>query len=323
MKRRSVLGGILGGTALPRLARAQQAETWPARPLRLIVPYPAGGTNDQVARPYAEALRQRLGQSVVVENRPGAQTNIGNEAGARAAPDGYTLLFGQAALAINAAAGPFPNFDALTALAPIGGIGRIPYVLAAGPRFPAATLKEAILLARREPGRFTVASAQLDFQVAAMNRRSDMDLEHVGYRGGAQATTDAIAGRVDMIFALTPVLLPHIREGALRALGVTGPSRAALLPGAPTFLETGESRVNAVNWFGIFAPAGTPQPVLDRLAEETRRFAEDAGTVQRLGAIGVEIEAASPEELGRRLAQETALYRQIAQEIGWRPATER
>ncbi|MGG5809999.1 tripartite tricarboxylate transporter substrate-binding protein [Falsiroseomonas sp. CW058] len=326
MHRRTLLdiawcASAAGALAAP--ARAQAPEAWPARALRLIVPYPAGGTNDQVARPYADFLRQRIGQAVVVENRPGAQTNIGSEAGARAAPDGYTLLFGQASLAINAAAGPFPGFDALTALAPVGGIGRIPYVLATRPAFPARDLREAILLARREPGRYTVASAQLDFQVAAMNRRSNMEFEHVGYRGGAQATTDAIAGRVDTVFALTPVLLPHIQEGRLRALGVTGPRRAALLPGVPTFLETGESQVSAVNWFGIFVPAETPRPIVERLAAETRAFAEDAGVVQRLAAIGVEIEPSTPEELGRTLAGETAAYRQIAQEIAWRPVGER
>jgi tripartite-type tricarboxylate transporter receptor subunit TctC len=321
--RRAIIGAA--AALLARPTRAQpQPDAWPARPLRLIVPYPAGGTNDQIARPFAEFLRQRLGQSVVVDNRPGAQTNIGSEAGARAAPDGYTLLFGQASLAINEAAGPFPNFDALTALAPVGGIGRIPYVLATRPGFAAATLRDAILLARREPGRYTVASAQLDFQVAAMNRRSRMELEHVGYRGGAQAVTDAIAGRVDMVFALVPVLLPHLREGRLRALGVTGPRRAAaVMPDVPTFLETGESAVTVVNWFGIFVPAETPHSVAGRLAAETRAFAEDAEVIRRLGAIGVEIEPFAPEELGRLLASETAQYRQIAQEIGWRPASER
>jgi tripartite-type tricarboxylate transporter receptor subunit TctC len=324
MRRRTVLGAACVAAAAPATSPlAQTPDAWPSRPFRLIVPYPAGGTNDQVARPFAEFLRQRLGQSVVVDNRPGAQTNIGSEAGARAAPDGYTMLFGQAALAINEAAGPFPSFDALTALAPVGGIGRIPYVLATRPGFAAPSLRDAILLARREPNRYTVASAQLDFQVAAMNRRSRMELEHVGYRGGAQAVTDAIAGRVDMIFALVPVLLPHLRDGRLRALGVTGPRRAAVLPEVPTFLETGESAVNVVNWFGIFVPAETPRPIVDRLAADTRAFAEDAEAVRRLGAIGVEIEASSPEELGRLLASETAQYRQIAQEIGWRPATER
>jgi len=325
MNRRKILGAA-ASALLPQAvapAMAQVSEAWPSRPLRLVVPYPAGGTNDQVARPFAEFLRQRLGQGVVVENRPGAQTNIGSEAGARAAPDGYTLLFGQASLAINAAAGPFPNFDALTALAPVGGIGRIPYVLAVTNAFPAQSLRDAILAARREPGRYTVASAQLDFQVAAMNRRSGMEFEHVGYRGGAQAVTDAIAGRIDSVFALVPVLLPHLQEGRLRALGVTGPTRSPLLPGVSTFLETGESQVNVVNWFGIFVPAETPRPIIERLAVETRAFAEDPGVVQRMAAIGVEIGPATPDELGRTLASETATYRQIAQEIGWRPSTER
>lgn len=329
MDRRSLLGAAVAGAAATRAAVSARAQTvgspeaWPSRPLRLVVPYPAGGTNDQVARPYAEFLRQRIGQAVVVENRPGAQTNIGSEAAARSAPDGYTLLFGQASLAINAAAGPFPSFDALTALAPIGQIGRIPYVLAARPSFEARTLRDAILLARRNPGHHSVASAQLDFQVGAMNRRSNMDLEHVGYRGGAQATTDAIAGRVDMIFALVPLLLPFLRDGSLRALGLTGPRRMALLPDVPTFLETGDSTVNVVNWFGAFVPAETPQPIIDRLATETRAFTEDPEAVPRLTAIGVEIESSTPEELGRLLMQETALYRAIAQEIGWRPAAAR
>lgn len=318
MPTRRQFGALLVPWLLPCAARAQ-AE-WPARPIRLVVPYPPGGTTDILARPYAEFMRQRLGQPVVVDNRPGASTNIGSEIVARAEPDGYTLLFGQSSLTGNRVTGPAPAFDSRTAFAPASLISRVPYLLAANPSFPARDLQELVSLARANPGKYRVSSAQLDFQVAQMNRRAGMEIEHIGYRGGAQATSDCIAGRVDMVFALVPVLLPFVRDGKLRAMGVTSASRSHVLPEVPSFREVGASQLDSGTWYALLAPAGTSRPIVERLSAETRAFTQDAGNAARLGGLGYELEGSTPEEMERLYEQTGAEYERLVRELHWQPS---
>lgn len=304
----------LAGTAQP--AAAQRAEDWPSRSVRLIVPYPPGGTTDIVARRYAEFLRARIGQPVVVENRAGAATNIGTEAVVRSAPDGHTLLLGTTALASNPTYGPAPGFDPMTALDPVGLITDIPYLVAAHPGFPARNAREMIGLARANPGRHTIASAQLDFQVALLMHRTGVRLEHVGFRGGAPSMTEAIAGRVDMVYALVPVLLPAVRSGALVALGVTGDARSPVLPDVETFREAGRPGAVSGSWYAIFVSAGTPSAVVERLAAETHAFAGDAEVTARLTEVGVEPRRSTPEELRRMLRELTEEYAALTRELG-------
>lgn len=307
---RRLLLAALPGLALTAPARAQG--TWPTRPVRMVVPFPPGGTTDIVARQFAEFLRARLPQPVLVENRPGAQTNIGLEAVVRAPADGHTLLFGATSLASNPIFGPvLPGVDPQTALDPVGMLARIPYMVAANPRFAARDAAQLIAMARAAPGRHTIASAQLDFQIALLAHGSRIELEHVGYRGGAAAMTDAIAGQVEMVFALVPVLLQAVRSGALRPIGVTSRQRSTILPEVPTFLETGQSSLVSEAWFALFAPAGTPPPVIAALAADTRAFTEDAEVRARMTEIGVETAAASPLELGNILRALTEEYRAL------------
>jgi tripartite-type tricarboxylate transporter receptor subunit TctC len=307
-------GLALAGAAVAAPARAS-AGAWPDRPLRLVVPYAPGGTTDIVARQYAEFLRARIRQTVIVENRPGAATNIGTEAVVRAAPDGYTLLVGTTLLASNPAYGPTPGFDPITALQPISLLTVIPFLIAANPRFPARNAAEVIALARREPGRHTISSAQLDFQVALLAHRSGIELEHVGYRGGAPAMTDAISGQVSMVLALVPVLLPAVRDGSLAPIAVTGAERSPVLPGVGTMRESGQSTAEAVSWYGIYAPAGTPRPIIDRLSEETRAFTRDPEIAAGLTAMGVDPRGSTPEELDRRLRELTNDYHALVREL--------
>ena len=318
MLRRRDLASLPAAPLLPQGAAAQSG--WPARPVRLVVPYPPGGTSDILARPFGEFLRQRLGQAVVLDNRPGASTNIGNEAVARAEPDGYTLLFGQASMIGNAFTGPVPNYDPRNAFAPISQVARVPYMLAANTAFAGRDVGSFIRLARDHPGRYRIASAQLDFQVAQMARRAGIEIEHVAYRGGAQATGDCIAGQVEMVFALVPVLLPFIRDGVLRAIGVTSAARSPVLPETQSLQEGGVANLDSGTWYGLFAPAGTPRPIVQRLASDVAAFASDAAVVARLGAQGYRAESSSPEQLAQLFRRTADDYAQIVRELDWRPA---
>ncbi len=307
--------------AAPVFAQGAFAQgDWPARTVRLVVPYPPGGTSDILARPFGEFLRQRLGQTVVLDNRPGASTNIGNEAVARAEPDGYTLLFGQASMIGNVFTGPVPNYDPRHAFAPISLVARVPYMLAANTAFAARDVESFLRLARANPGQYRIASAQLDFQVAQMARRAGIEIEHVAYRGGAQATGDCIAGQVEMVFALVPVLLPFIRDGALRAIGVTSAARSPVLPETRSFREGGVANLDSGTWYGLFAPAGTPQAIVQRLASDVAAFASDAAIVARLGAQGYRPESSSPEQLTQIFRRTAEDYAQVVRELDWRPA---
>lgn len=318
MPARRMLLRLLAMPAFVRPARAQAL--WPARAVRLVVPYPPGGTSDILARPFAEFLRQRLGSAVVLDNRPGASTNIGNETVARAAPDGYTLLLGQASMIGNVFTGPRPNYDPRHAFAPVGLVARVPYMLAANPSFDARDVGAFIRLARAAPGRHRIASAQLDFQVAQMARRAGIEIEHVAYRGGAQATSDCIAGQVEMVFALVPVLLPFVRDGALRAIGVTTAARSPVLAETQSFREAGVAALDSGTWYGLFAPAGTSDAIVRRLAADVAAFAADPAAASRLGSQGYGLESSSPEQLGQVFARTAEEYAAIVRELDWRPA---
>jgi tripartite-type tricarboxylate transporter receptor subunit TctC len=298
------------------LAAGQASAAWPDRPVRLVVPYAPGGTTDIVARHWADFLRGRLGQPVVVENRPGAATNIGTELVARAEPDGTTLLLGVGLLVSNPIWGPKPALDPATALAPVSLVSETQFLLAAGPRFGAEGPAGLVAAARARPGGHSVSSAQLDLTVARLTRALGIRLEHVGYRGGAPAMTDAIAGQVDMVVALVPVLLPSVREGQLRPIGVTGPRRSPVLPSVPSFVEAGYPAATETSWNALFAPAGTPAAAVDRLAAETRAFAADPALGARLRAQGIEPRASTPGELADFLAREREAQQALFRELG-------
>jgi tripartite-type tricarboxylate transporter receptor subunit TctC len=312
MRRLAVMLVLLAAPAWATPAWA----AWPDRPIRLVVPFAPAGTTDIIARQYVEFMRPRLGQPMVVENRPGAATNIGAELVARAEPDGHTLLLGAGLLLSNPIWGPKPGFDPMTALAPISMVAETQFLLAARPGFAATSPGALIAVARARPGAISVASAQLDLTIARLTRALGIELQHIGYRGGAPAMTDAIAGQVDMVVALVPVLLPAVRDGTLRPIGVTGPQRSAVLPDVPSFVGAGYLQATEVNWNALFAPAGTPVAVVERLAAETRAFAGDPALGQRLRDQGIVPRASTPAELAAFLAHEQALMRALFAEIG-------
>ena len=290
------------------------AQEYPTQPLRIVIPYPPAGSTDFVARHFANLLAKELGQSVVVDNRPGAATNIGAEAVAKARPDGYTLLFGSNGLTANPIFGPMPPFDPKSAFDPISLIARVPFIVAANKNFAFSTPQELIAAAKAAPGKFTVSSAQLDLYVEWLKNRAGINLLHIPYKGGAPATTDAISGQVDMVYALVPVILPHLQGGRLKAIGVTSTQRIAALPAVPTFVESGVG-YDISAWYGLLAPAGTPKAVVNRLALATQKIVADPEFVKKMNPNGVVAISNTPEEFRAFLIGEVALWQQIAKDM--------
>lgn len=290
------------------------AQNYPDQPVRLVVPYPPGGSTDLIARLYAEKLSKELGQAVIVDNRPGAATNIGSEAVARAKPDGYTILFGGDGPTINSVFGPSPSFDPLTAFAPISLITRVPFVIAANPKAPFSNIKEFLAAARSVPGKYSISSAQLNLYVELLKNRAGVHLLHIPYKGGAQAATDAIAGQVDSVYALVPVLLPHIQAGKLKPLGITSSKRLEALPATPTLVENGVD-YDITIWYGLLAPAGTPNSIVNRLAAATQSIVAKPDFVQKLSVVGAVATSSQPAELSAQMGAEKAAWQTAARTI--------
>ena len=311
--RRLCVAACSGLLAAAWLGTAQAQDRFPTQPLRIVVPYAVGGTTDIIARQFAEQLGKELGQSVVVENRPGAATNIGAETVARAKPDGYTLLFANNAQVLNPVFGPVPSFEP-NALEPVGLISRVAFVIAANPQVPFKTGAEMLAAAKAAPKKLTVSSAQLDLYVELLNARAGVQLLHVPYKGGAPATTDAISGQVNMVFALVPVLLPHVQGGKLNALAVTSSKRLSFLRDVPTMKELGVDYDISV-WYGVLAPAGTPRPVIERLAAATQKVMANPDMRARVTTAGAEPASSTPQEFGAELRRETEFWQQVAKQL--------
>ena len=296
------------------VSAVSSAADYPDKPIHLIVAYPAGGSTDMIARLYAEKLAQELDQSVVIENKPGAGTNIGSNLVANAKPDGYTVLFGGGTPSINSVFGPFPPFDPVKSFEQVSMVTQVPFMVGAGNNAPFSTLKEMLAKANQSPGKYTISSAQLNLYVELMKFRAGLPIMHVPYKGGAQATTDAIGGQVDTVFSLVPVLLPHIQAGRLKPVAVSAQHRIAVLPDVPTFQENGVNYDIGV-WFGLLAPAGTPQPIVDRLAQATQRIVKQKSFASRLEEIGAEAVATTPAELRAHMEAEVRDWKALADSV--------
>jgi len=266
MHRRTIL------SALPFVAvgRAAAQGNWPDRPIRIIVPFPPGGPVDGGARVVAQVLTEGLGQTVVIENRSGAGGSIGTEAAARAAPDGYTLHFGSTgSLAVNQSLIPNLPYDTRRDLSAISVVSAVPMLMVARSGLPVRDVREAIALARARPNTLTYATAGVGgaphLVGELMRQRANVQLTTVAYRGAAPAMTALIAQEVDFTFLDPAVLMPHVRDGRMKALAVTGPQRLAALPDYPTLIEAGLTGVEVENWYALLAPAGTPTPIIARI----------------------------------------------------------
>jgi len=305
--RRRFLHLAASAAALPAVARLAQAQAYPTRPVRIIVGLTAGSASDIVARLMGQWLSERLGQPFVVENRPGAGTNIAAEAVVRAAPDGYTLLLAGSPNVINASLYDKLSFDFVRDIAPVAAISREPNVVVVNPSVPTRTVPEFIAYAKTNPGRINMASAgngttsHLAGEMFKM--MAGVDIVHVPYRGGGSALSDLLAGQVQVFFPPMVVPIEQVRVGKLRALAVTTATRSAALPDVPT---VGEFVVGyeASVWFGLGVPKGTPAEIIDKLNLEINAALADPNTKARIAQSGGNALAGSPADFGKLIAEE-------------------
>lgn len=267
------------------------AQAFPTKPVTIVVPFPAGGALDIVARGLAEQMRSDLGQAVIVDNRAGAGGTVGSAAVARAAPDGYTILLGSVAThAIAAGLYPKLPYDPIGDFAPITQLTNSPLVLTVSPMLKATNVAELVAAAKAQPGKMNYASTGNGTTVhiagEAFRMATAVDVVHVPYKGGPQATTALLAGESSYMLANPQLVMPFIQAGKLRALAVTGPSRIESLPGVPTLKEAGVPGVDVTTWFGLWAPKGTPQPVIERLNAAARKALASAEVKRQLEAQG-------------------------------------
>ena len=291
------------------------AQTYPTKPVRIVVPYAAGGNTDITARAIAEKLTPVFKHQVIVDNRPGASTNIGSDAVARAAPDGYTLLMGGAANAINMSLFAKMPYDTLRDLEPVVLAVKGANVLSLHPSVPARNLKELIALAKAKPGQLNFASSG----AGSSNRMAgelfkvmaNIDLTHIAYKGNTPALTDTIGGHVHMIFSGVPSLLPHIESGRLRAIAIGSLQRFSALPKVPTFDESGLKGYEATTWFGVMAPAKTPKDIVARLNSEIDKILKSPDLQKRFVADGLEPMGGSPADFEKFIRDEIAKYERV------------
>ena len=301
------------------LACAQQ---YPLRPIKMLVPFPAGGTVDFFARALSPRLGEALGQPVQVENRAGAGGNIAAEAVARAAPDGYTLLMGSEIVAINISLYNKLGYDPLKDLAPVTLVGTVPNILIVSPAVPATTLKELIALARKNGANMSYAStghgtsSQLSSEL--LKSMAGIEVLHVPYKGGTPAIADVMGGQVNMMFVNMPTGLPHVRSGKVRILGVTSARRVAQLPEVPTIDEGGLKGFETYAWSGVYAPAGTPREIIARLNAEIVKILKVPAVREQLAGQGATPVGDSPEEFDQFTRAEITKWAQIIKISGAR-----
>jgi tripartite-type tricarboxylate transporter receptor subunit TctC len=312
--RRQFLRLVTGAAALPVLPRIARGQAYPSRPVRLIIGFAAGGSNDIVGRLMGQSLSERLGQQVVVENRPGASTNIATEAVVNAAPDGHTILLVSNAAAINATLYERLNFNFIRDIAPVAGVMRVPNVMEVNPSVPVKSVPDFIAYAKANPGRISMASggAGTSSHLAGelLKMIADVNMVHVPYRGGAQPLTDLIGGQVQIMFDVMPSSIQHIRGGKLRALAVTTSTRSEALPEVPSVSEFMPG-YEVSTWYGLGVPKGTPANIIDMLNKETNAVLSDPKLKTRLADLGGTPLELSPADFGKLIADETEKWGKV------------
>ena len=301
-----------------------QAQPWPAKPIRLMVPFPPGGSTDIVARIVAQKLSERLGQSIVIENRGGAGGTLGTAVVAKAAPDGYTL--GVASTTTHVVAPSVYarlEYDPVKDFAPVGLMAVSPYLLAVTPSLPVKTLQELIALAKKQPGKLNYASAGVgsttQLAMEMLKSASGTFMLHIPYNGNGPAGTALIAGQVEVLFGSLPALLPYAKSGRARALAVGTPRRSPSLPEVPTVAESGYPGFDASLWLAIMAPAGTPAPIIERLNKEIGTVIAAPDTREAFDKAGTEPLTGTPADLAAMIRSGIPKYAQIIKTAGVKP----
>ncbi len=307
--------GALGVILLSLLSPVAWGDDYPSKPVKLIVSFAPGGSVDIVGRILAQQLGQDLGQSIVVENRAGAGGNIGFEALAKAAPDGYTLGMASSTMAVNVSLYKSIGYDPLKDFAPISLVAMQPNVLMVNPALPVKSVAELIAYAKANPGKLNFASsgigASQHLAAELFKSRTGVDMIHVPYKGGGPAIADVVAGRVQVMFETIPNSISYIQSGQLRALAVTVNARSAQLPDVPTMTEAGVKDYESRGWLGVMAPAGTPQPIIDKLAGAIHKAVATPAVNKRLIELGLEIKTSTPAEFGAFIASEVKDFRTL------------
>jgi tripartite-type tricarboxylate transporter receptor subunit TctC len=307
-------------TALMNGKLAFADDPWPTKPVTIIVPQAAGGANDTVARAFGQRLSVLIGQPVLVENRPGAGGNVGTVQAARSAKDGHTLMLtAQSAQTINPALYKKTGFDPITDFEPVMVVATAPYVLVTHPTFPAKNLKELIAYAKPKPGRVDIASAgngTLNHLLGVMlNRAANVHLVHIPYRGAAAAATDVVSGQVPMAFGSFPGVMPFVKSGQLRVIGVATEKRTQLAPELPTLAESLPG-FHANSWYGLFAPAGTSKDIVKKIHAAGAKVLAAPEIRERLAGQGAEVSPSTPEELTALLKEDLVRWAKIVKDSG-------
>ena len=312
---------LMTATAHAQTASKGAGQGYPTRPIRLIVPLPAAGSTDILARIVAQKLNEALGQPVIIDNRPGAGTTLGNALVARAAPDGYTLLFASASLGTSAALHRTLPYDPVKELAPVGPVGQSFYVMVVHPSVPANSVQEFIALAKAKPKQILYASAGMGtithLAVELFMANAQIKMQDVPFKGGAPALVAFLSGEAPVIFSPIAEILPHLRSSSkVRTLAVTSPKRVPELPDTPTLAETGLPGASVITWTGIYAPAGTPRGVIQQINTEVNRMVKQPDTRERIMSNGLVPIGGTPEALGDYLKSEIARWTKVVKEAG-------
>ncbi|MDB5838156.1 MAG: Tripartite tricarboxylate transporter family receptor [Herminiimonas sp.] len=293
-----------------------QAQAFPSRPIRLIVPFTVGGVTDSSGRLIAEHLSRRLGQQVVVDNRPGASGNIGTQQGAKAEPDGYTLVLAfDGTMVINPHVFEKIPFDTVKDFAPVGKIGDAVLLLVAHPGTPAKTWRELVTYSKTQPGGLSYGTSGIagtpHIAGEQLRQRTDVNLVHVPYKGGGQAMGDVMGGNIPLVFTAVASAQQHVKSGKVTAIAVASQQRISSLPDVPTFIESGVPDFQINSWVGILAPAKTPRPIIDKLNSELNAVLSSPEVRERLNVLGITATPGTPEKFGDEIKRDLGRYSQI------------
>lgn len=320
-RRAVVLGLALGMAAAPGLVRsADTPDAYPSKPIRFVVPFPPGGITDRLARMLGQRMQESMGQPVIVENRAGAGATVGSDFVAKAKPDGYTILLGaHASHAINVSLMKLP-YDAVKDFAPISLLGTVPNLLLVRPSTPVDNVKELIALAKAKPGTLTYTSAGVGtsghMAGELLESMAGIDLVHVPNKGAAQALNDAVGGHVDIVFDSVALSMPLVRAGKLKALAVTSLERSAAAPNIPTMAEAGVPGYEIILWFAVFAPAGTPAAIVQKLHAEVVRAFDNPQMRASFAEEGLTVVASSPDKLAEFQRTEIVKWSKLIKTLG-------
>jgi tripartite-type tricarboxylate transporter receptor subunit TctC len=318
--RRRLLAAVPAGGVMLCAGRAGAQGAWPSRPVKFVVPFAPGGSTDLMAREVARGVGAAIGQPVVVENRPGAGSTLGTTQVARSPGDGYTFLFTSSHYAIVPSLYKPLGYDPARDLLPVSLVCVLPVILVVNPSVPVRSVRELIELARRSPTGLNFASsgsggvAHLSGEL--FKTMAQIDLKHVPYKGGGPAMQDLLGGHVQMMFDAVSTSMPHIRSGALRPIAWTGAARSPILPDLPTIAESGVPGYNSSSWLGMFAPAGTPADVIQRISREVKATLDKPEVRERQLALGVEVVASTPEQFASQLREEIPKWERVVQASG-------